>query len=225
MKSITKYEYDEKGRMIKRIIDEVIQTFTYEENPDGGYIMNTYVAGDLKVRSIFDNHNNLIEENRIFDNSKTINEYDDKDNISKSTIYRDGEEECHFTHINDYENSTETIIGDDKTVVWEFIKDSNDELYCKEYPNSKPYTSNITEENCDSIDEYIYNDDKTKVTVNMKNKEGKTTLIYKIDRYFCEAINDYLDSKIVCILPDGNTIATSTFKYNDKGLVIESIDK
>ena len=85
----------------------------------------------------------------------------------------------------------------------------------------------MKEENITSITEYKYkySEDKTKLTKYLKEKikDRYEELIYEIDRYFCKAINKYLESKIVCKKANGEISSITTYEYNDKGLLINEI--
>ena len=219
-KTITKYEYDEKGRLVKRTRNnDMVETTTYEEKPDGGYIESVYNNDELKFKYIYDNNSKLIETDIVFAHHKRLYEYDEKGRLIKERLYIGDELENEYTSTYDDINNTETVVSNNFTVFAQYDEDG-DLVSEKEYINPKPYISNITEENISSICEYIYNDDDgTRCTMVYKDYNGNITGRNESEYFFSTIANKYLCTKMV----ETSSLVTRTifYKYNDKDQLIE----
>ena len=148
-------------------------------------------------------------------------EYDEKGRMVKQTLYKNNKIESEFIVAFDDKNNTKVEVGYNNTTFTQYDKDG-DILFVKYYRNPKPYTSDIDEKNNYYKEEYKYNENKTKVTLYAKEENNDS--IYEIDKYFCKALNKYIDSKIVCKCK-GKTISAKTFKHDENGRILEIIEE
>lgn len=223
---ITKYEYDEKGRIVKEIVNGIVTHMTsYEEKENGKLIINKYDE-DGKLEStaynIYDKNNKLLESTVIYtsDNNeyKRIYEYNEDGKLKKEINYINGKEKRHFIYKYDKENNSKTILSNYDTVV---IYYKNDRIISyKLYTDRKhPHLVEINDKNYTGCTEYTYNDDGTRCTMVYKDYNGNITGRNESEYFFSTIANKYLRTKMV----ETSSLVTRTifYKYNDKDQLIE----
>lgn len=215
---ITKYEYDEKGRIVKEIVNGIVERITsYEEKENGKLIINEY-DGDGKLEStvynIYNENNKILESTVIYtsDNNeyKRIYEYNEDGKIKKETNYINGKEKRHFIYKYDKENNSKTIFSNYDTAVIYYKNDRviSYKLYVE--INDKKYTG---------CTEYTYNDDGTRCSMTYKDYNGTITRRNESEYFFSTIANKYLRTKEVEM--DSFVTRTIFYKYNDKDQLIE----
>lgn len=223
---ITKYEYDEKGRIVKEIVNGIVERITsYEEKENNKLIINEY-DGDGKLEStvynIYNENNKILESTVIYtsDNNeyKRIYEYNEDGKIKKETNYINGKEKRHFIYKYDKENNSKTIFSNYDTAV---IYYKNDRVISyKLYTDTKhPYLVEINDKNYTGCTEYTYNDDGTRCSMTYKDYNGTIRRRNESEYFFSTIANKYLRTKEVEM---GSFVTRTIFyKYNDKDQLIE----